>query len=39
MIDSHALVCNIMGFKVICTPKLKTVSNQEPNLMMETNVN
>lgn len=34
MIDSHVLVCDTMGFKVICTPKLKTISNQEPNLMM-----
>lgn len=39
MIDSQILVLNTMGFKVICTPKLKTISNQEPNLMMEKNMN
>lgn len=39
MIDSQVLVCNAMGYKVICMPKLKTISNQEQNLMMEKNVN
>lgn len=35
MIDSQVLVCNAMGYRVICMPKLKTTSNQEPNLTTE----
>lgn len=35
MIDSQVLVCNTMTIQVICAPKLKTISNQEPKLMME----